>query len=69
MPGCQSVDNLRQEAIVEIASFPGARKTEMDPWLRTPKLRTVPVDLLRRGMYVHELNAGWLRIRSGAAAS
>lgn len=32
----------------------------MDPWLRTPKLRTVPVDLLRPGMYVHELNADWL---------
>ena len=31
----------------------------MDSWLRTPELRTVSVDKLRPGMFVHDLQTGW----------
>lgn len=32
----------------------------MEPWLGGPELRTIPVSLLRPGMFVHDLKSGWL---------
>ena len=31
----------------------------MDPWLDSPRLRTIPVEMLRPGMFVHDLQANW----------